>query len=181
VARDALTAVLGERVNVALSVVALAVVLAGLNANFLGTPRIPYGLARDGLGPRALTAVNSGGTPTMALFLTAGLIFLLAVTGTFELLIRFLTFNALIVDGIVFLALFRLRRTRPEIERPFRVPFYPILPIVVLLMYAVVITVIVATQPRLAAGGFVFLLVFALLGWVVVGRRERVKRLTPAP
>jgi APA family basic amino acid/polyamine antiporter len=171
VARDALAAVLGEHVTIALTVVGLAVVLGGLNANFLGTPRIPYGLAMDGLGPRFLTVVNRGGTPTAALLLTAGMIFLLGVTGTFELLIRFLTFNALIVDGIVFLALFRLRRTRPDMERPFRVPFYPVLPVVVLLMYALVITVIAVTQPTLALGGVVFLLVFAGVGWLVVGRR----------
>jgi APA family basic amino acid/polyamine antiporter len=173
VARDALIAVLGDHVTVALTVVGLVVVLAGLNANFLGTPRIPYGLATDGLGPRFLTAVNQGGTPTAALMLTAGLIFLLGVTGTFELLIRFLTFNALIVDGIVFLALFRLRKTRPEMERPFRVPFYPVLPILVLLMYALVISVIAVTQPGLALGGVGFLAVFVGLGWVLVGRRGR--------
>jgi APA family basic amino acid/polyamine antiporter len=172
VARDALAAVLGEHVTVALTIVGLAVVLGGLNANFLGTPRIPYGLAIDGLGPRFLTVVNRGGTPTAALLLTAGIIFILGVSGTFELLIRFLTFNALIVDGIVFLALFRLRRTRPDMERPFKVPFYPALPVIVLLMYALVITVIAVTQPSLAAGGVLFLLVFAGVGWVAVGRRK---------
>jgi APA family basic amino acid/polyamine antiporter len=170
VARDALTTVLGEHVTIALTIVGLVVVLAGLNANFLGTPRIPYGLATDGLGPRFLTVVNRGGTPTAALLLTAGIVFALAVTGTFELLIRFLTFNALVVDGIVFLALFRLRRTRPDMDRPFKVPFYPVLPIIVLLMYALVITVIAVTQPGLAAGGVIFLAVFVAAGWVLVGR-----------
>jgi APA family basic amino acid/polyamine antiporter len=150
------------------------VVLAGLNANFLNTPRIPYGLAADGLGPRFLTYVNRGGTPSAALLLTASLVFILGVTGTFELLIRFLTFNALVVDGIVFLALFRLRRTHPDMERPFRVPFYPVLPIIVLLMYALVITVIAVTQPSLALGGVVFLAVFVGLGWMLVGRRKAV-------
>jgi len=172
VARDALTAVLGEHVTIALTIVGLVVVLAGLNANFLGTPRIPYGLATDGLGPRFLTAVNQGGTPTAALLLTAGIVFVLAVTGTFELLIRFLTFNALVVDGIVFLALFRLRKTRPGMARPFRVPFYPALPVIVLLMYALVITVIAVTQPTLAAGGAIFLAVFVAAGWLLVGRRK---------
>ncbi len=170
VARDALTEVLGSHVNAALTAVGLVVLLAGLNANFLGTPRIPYGLATDRLGPAILTKVNRGGTPTAALALTAGLIFLLAVTGTFELLIRFLTFNALVVDGIVFLALFRLRRTHPDMDRPFRVPFYPLLPALVLIMYAVVLTVIAVTQPSLAIGGVAFLAVFFLVGWAVVGR-----------
>ena len=95
------------------------------------------------------------------------------MTGTFELLIRFLTFNALVVDGIVFLALFRLRRTRPDMDRPFKVPFYPVLPIIVLLMYALVITVIAVTQPSLALGGVIFLAVFVGAGWVLVGRKGR--------
>jgi hypothetical protein len=48
-----------------------------------------------------------------------------------------------------------------------------VLPIIVLLMYALVITVIAVTQPTLALGGVIFLAVFVALGWVLVGRRGR--------
>jgi APA family basic amino acid/polyamine antiporter len=166
VARDVLTLGLGPWGGAAVAVVALGILLSSLNYNFLGTPRIPFGLARDGLAPRTFLRVNEGGTPTSALCLTGALIFVLAVSGTFELLIRFMSFLTLVVDGIVLTTLFALRRRLPDRPRPFTVPWYPVLPGLVLLMYTALIVLIIVTQPELALGGAALLVTVGAASWV---------------
>ena len=63
VAGDAAEAMFGRRAGAVMSGLALLVVLASLNGNLFVTPRVIFGLSRDGLGPRALSRVNPGGTP----------------------------------------------------------------------------------------------------------------------
>jgi APA family basic amino acid/polyamine antiporter len=162
VARDVLASTIGEAAGVAVAVAALLILLSSFNYNFLGTPRVPYGLARDGLAPQAFLRVNAGGTPTIGLWLTAFFIFVLAVTSTFELLLRFMSFMALIVDGLVLTTLFVLRRREPDLHRPFRVPWYPFVPVLALLFYTTILLIITVTQPKLAAGGAAVLFVVAL-------------------
>lgn len=175
-ARDVLARVVGDRAGMAVALVALGILLNSLNFNFFGTPRVPFALARDGLAPRALAGVSPRGTPTLSLLLCAGLILVLGVSGTFELLVRFMSFTTLAVDGFVLTSIFVLRRRMPDAIRPFRVPLYPWLPAAALVLYATVFTIIVVTQPKLAAGGLGLLAALAAGAWLTT----RAKRV-PAP
>ena len=58
VAGDAAEAIFGRRAGAVMSGLALLVVLASLNGNLFVTPRVIFGLSRDGLGPRVLSRVN---------------------------------------------------------------------------------------------------------------------------
>jgi APA family basic amino acid/polyamine antiporter len=115
-------------------------------------PRVAFGLARDRLAPGPFTRVTERGTPGPALAFIAVLILGLALTGAFEWLIRFMMLVAISVDSMVLLGFFRLRRTRPDHPRPFRVPGTPWLPALTILLYAALLAVIVGTQPRLTLG-----------------------------
>ncbi len=175
VAQDVLAKVLGERSGVAVAVVALGILVSSYNYNFFGTPRIAYGLARDGLAPRTFTSVNAAGTPTAALYLTSTVIFVVAASGAFELVLRFMSFLALAVDGLVLTTVFVLRRdsTRP---RPFRVPWYPLVPATAVALYATLIVLIGITQPRLALGGTTLLAAVAVGAWIATRQRAAIAR-----
>lgn len=172
VARDALRAAFGEEAGVLLTVAGLLLLVGSLNVNFLSMPRIAFGLARDGLAPERFAEVDARGTPRAGLYLAIGAVLALSVTGTVEWLIRSLTFVALIIDGVVVLALFRLRRTMPDAARPFRTPWYPWLPAVVALMYAGILVLVIATQPALALGGIGVLGALLAYAWA---RSRRVR------
>lgn len=171
VARDALRAALGDAAGTILTIGGVVLLLGSINVNFISMPRIAFGLARDGLAPEAFLRLDARGTPRAGLLLTIGLVLVLSTTGTVEWLIRFMTFVSLLVDGVVILALFRLRQVAPDAPRPFRVPLYPWLPLTVALMYGGILTMVIATQPGLALGGV------AVLGSIVVlgiwGRKAR--------
>ncbi|HYK81619.1 MAG TPA: amino acid permease, partial [Gemmatimonadales bacterium] len=69
VAADVATALVGARGGTVVAGLALLVVLASLNGNIFVTPRVLFGLARDGLAPRGVARVNAGGTPWVAMLL----------------------------------------------------------------------------------------------------------------
>src|SRR5439155_1475100 len=84
---DVTTAIVGARAGAVVAGLALLVVLASLNGNIFVTPRVLFGLAREGLAPGALARVNRGGTPWVAMLLVGAVAVALAATGTFEKLL----------------------------------------------------------------------------------------------
>ena len=79
----------------------------------------------DRLLPPQLSSVNTGGTPTASLLMCAVVSIALVATGSFETLIAIATFLFVTVYISGFAALFRLRRTQPEMARPFKTWGYP--------------------------------------------------------
>ena len=149
VAGDVAEAIFGGRAGRLMAALALVVVLASLNGNLFVTPRVVFGLARDGLGPSALTRVNAGGSPWAAMILVGAFSAALAATGTFEGLLSLAIVFVLVIDGFMVVVLFRLRSREPG--APFRVPFYPGVPLVFLGVYALLFFAAVLQQPGLSA------------------------------
>jgi len=170
VARDAVAGTFGRAAGAVVVGIGILILLSSLNVNFLGMPRVALALARDGLAPRAFARVGQRGTPVPALLFIAAVLFGLAITGAFEWIIRFMMLVAISVDTVVLLGFFRLRRTRPELERPMRVPGHPWLPALAIALQLLVLAAIVGTQPGLALGGGAMLLLLLLAG-IATARR----------
>jgi APA family basic amino acid/polyamine antiporter len=166
VAGDAAEAMFGPRAGAVMSALALLVVLASLNGNLFVTPRVVFGLSRDGLGPRVLSRVNSGGTPWTALLLVAVVSVVLAATGTFERLLSLAITFILVTDGFMVVVLFKLRAGRPA--APFRVPFYPLVPLLFLGTYALLLVGALIQQPAITVAALGALaLVWLVSLWLV--------------
>lgn len=116
--------------------------LFGLIASFhgiiMGYSRQIFALARAGYLPRALASVNRRfQTPHWAI-LAGGVVGILAIFSDSLIVIGGLSLTANIVTMAVFgaivmyiismAALFKLRRSEPALERPFRAPLYPFAP-----------------------------------------------------
>ncbi|HXI33549.1 MAG TPA: APC family permease, partial [Gemmatimonadales bacterium] len=145
VAADVATAIFGARGGAVIAALALLVVLASLNGNVFVTPRVLFGLAREGLGPAVLARVNAGGTPWVAMLLVGVVAAALAASGTFEKLLGLSITMILVIDSWTILALFPLRKKEPM--APFRVPAFPVVPIVFVGVYAVLFFGSLRAQP----------------------------------
>ena len=157
VARDAVQGVFGGAAATFVVVASLLILISSGNVNFLGMPRVAFGLARSGLAPKVFRYVSPRGTPVAGLLLIGVVILALASTGALEFLIQFMMLVAISVDLMVLSAFFRLRRTRPELERPLRVPGGVWTAGVTIALYVVILGIIVGTQPWLAVGAAVIL------------------------
>lgn len=171
VAVRATAAVFGDGAAAIVLVASLLILISSTNVNFLGLPRVAYGLARHGLAPRVLMEVDERGTPRNALYMISAWIGLLALTGSFSFLIRFMMTVAITVDTMVLLGYFRLRATRPDLERPFKMPGHPVLPAITIALYIAILVILVWTQPGLAMGAGSMLLAMLVAG-VITTRRN---------
>jgi len=169
VAGDAANAIFGPRAGALMSALALLVVLASLNGNLFVTPRVVFGLSRDGLGPQVLSRVNPGGTPWTALVLVAVVSVLLAATGTFERLLSLAITFILVTDGFMVVVLFKLRAARPT--APFQVPLYPVVPLLFLGVYLLLLVGAMIQQPAITLGTLGALAGVGVLSWLLVDER----------
>ncbi|MFN2571750.1 MAG: APC family permease [Gemmatimonadales bacterium] len=166
VAGDVATAIFGPHGGLVITILALLVVLASLNGNVFVTPRVIFGLSREGLGPRWLAGVNAGGTPWVAMLAVGAVAVVLAATGSFNLLLSVAIALVLLLDSITVAALFPLRARQPQ--APFRVPFYPMVPAVFMLVYLALLAGTAITQPRLVVIAVAALMAAWGLSWLVI-------------
>lgn len=100
--------------------------LSAINAYHLMSTRVLFAISRDGLFTKRASAVNKGGTPTIALFTSAAVAVLFIVFGqTFEKVIKVLAFFFVANYALSFISVFVLRRREPDKERPYRAWGYP--------------------------------------------------------
>ncbi len=103
--------------------------LGSLNSSIMSGARVDYAMARDGIFFRFAAAIHPKfRTPGNALIFQGCLAGLMALTGTFEDLTSLFIFVAWIFYGLAVVALFRMRRTEPELPRPYRTWGYPVVP-----------------------------------------------------
>ena len=97
----------------------------------VGIGRIGFAISRDGLLPTGIGRIHPRfGTPYRMTIATV--VFVMCVAGFVPLadLADLVSIGTLFAFLLVSLAVAVLRRTRPDMERPFRVPFSPWLPII---------------------------------------------------
>jgi len=103
--------------------------IGSLNSSVLSGARVPYAMARDGIFFKVADGVHPKYlTPGRALIFQGTLACLMALTGTFEELSNLFIFAAWIFYGLAVVALFRMRRTEPNLPRPYRCWGYPWVP-----------------------------------------------------
>ena len=102
-----------------------------LHVVILTGARIPYAMARDGVFFQFTGRVHRRfSTPTGALLFLGTVATVLALTGTFEELYSLFVFAVWIFFALTGIALLRLRRTEPNLARPYRAWGYPLTPII---------------------------------------------------
>jgi amino acid transporter len=131
VAGDVATRLLGAAGVAAVAAMVMVSTFGALAGLSLANPRLFYAMAREGLLFRPLGRVHPRfDTPHVAVVLSAGLSLGFVWLRDFEQLAEAFVlgiwpFLALAVAGV-----FVLRRRRPDLARPYRVPGYPVVPLV---------------------------------------------------
>ena len=136
-------------------------VYGAINGFSMAGIRVPYAMAKSEQIPfkNVWTKLNKGAVPVNAGLLLLVIAFLMMLTGSFDMLTDLLVFVMWFFYTATFLAVIILRKKEPKLERPYRVPLYPIVPIIAILggVYTLVSTLI--SQTSLAMGGIALTLI----------------------
>ena len=146
--------VLGPIAKTAISILIAISILGSINGLVFTGPRVYFAMAHGGVFPRAFGQLNDRyRTPIFALIVQGVWAASLALSGSYQQLFTGVIFSAWIFYGLAVAAVLVLRRTQPQVQRPFCVPGYPW---VSLLFCAAAIGVVLNTliaRPQNAAVG----------------------------
>lgn len=149
VAADAMRAVFGASGGAMVSVAAMISIFAALNGSILSGSRVPYAMARDGYFFRPVRTVNPRfRTPGAAILLLGGWSSIVLLSGQYEQLYTLVIFPSWILYGMTAASVIVLRRRRPEMPRPYRVPGYPLVPLLFVLVAVALLYSTFRTSPR---------------------------------
>jgi APA family basic amino acid/polyamine antiporter len=154
VAAEAVSAIVGPSAAKLIAAVILVSIFSATNGLTISAPRVYYAMAKDGLFFGKLAEVHPRfGTPAVSIVAGTVWAMVLAASGTFEQLLTYVVFVGWIFYALGAACVFVLRRTRPDAERPFRVPGYPWTPLLFIVAAVALVGNTIATQPGRAAVG----------------------------
>ncbi len=125
--------VFGNKGAIIVTIIALFSIISILNAYMMIPARVLFGMSRDGFFISKGATVNKGGTPIVALLISATFTLFLISIGSFEVLFSLGTFMAVIVWGLAYCALIKLRISEPHLPRPHKSWGYPFTSIIMIL------------------------------------------------
>jgi basic amino acid/polyamine antiporter, APA family len=128
----------GNGLSAGFSVAVGLMLLSSLSAYVLTGPRVVYAMAHAGHFPAVAGRLSKrAGTPVVATLAQVACTLALLWSGSFDNLIIYASVGLSIFGMLAISAVYVLRRTRPDLPRPFRTPGYPVTPAVYLLFTAI--------------------------------------------
>ena len=110
-------------------------VIGAANGFLMSGSRVAYQLAADKTLPfsAALSRLNGNHVPANSIILIGALACVYSLSGQFDMLTNLAVFSCWIFYTLTFACVIKLRRTHPELERKYKVPLYPVIPILAIL------------------------------------------------
>jgi basic amino acid/polyamine antiporter, APA family len=161
---------LGSRGAQLMTVGIMLSTFGGINSNMLLGPRVSFAMGRDKVFFRSLGWVHASyRTPAFAILVQAAMAVALVIGSSvlvqnykwehtvFDILTDYVVFASSIFYALAVIAVLILRRTRPDLPRPYRTLGYPVIPVVYALFYCWFLFEVYRGDPRQANIGLVLI------------------------
>jgi APA family basic amino acid/polyamine antiporter len=150
---------------VATKIMAAAIMISTfgcVNGLILSGARVYYTMAHDNLFFRRAGELNPAThAPDFALYIQCGWTILLTLSGQYGDLLDYVIFAVLLFYILTIGGLFRLRHTRPDMERPYRAVGYPVLPALYIVVAGVIEVLLLVNKPAFTVRGLILVLLGA--------------------
>jgi basic amino acid/polyamine antiporter, APA family len=144
------------------SLMAVAILLSTFgccNGLILAGARVYYAMAKDGLFFKRVAELHPVyKTPVAALAVQGVWTAILCVSGTYNNLLDYIIFSVLVFYILTIAGLFRLRKTQPNAERPYKAIGYPILPAIYIAVALFIDVVLLLYKPQYTWPGLIIVL-----------------------
>lgn len=129
------------------------------NGLILSGARVYYTMAKDGLFLPSAGKLNAKGVPAKALWMQCIWASVLCLSGQYGNLLDFIIFTVLLFYILTIWGIFRLRKTQPQIPRPYKAFGYPVIPLLYILMAAFICVVLFVYKPNYTWPGLIIVLI----------------------
>jgi APA family basic amino acid/polyamine antiporter len=130
-----------------------------VNGLVLSGARVYYTMAHDGLFFKRAGELNPGThAPVSALIMQCVWAIVLTLSGQYNDLLDYVIFAVLLFYILTIAGLFRLRSTRPDLERPYRAFGYPVLPALYILVAGLIEILLLVNKPAFTVRGLILVL-----------------------
>ena len=143
------------------------------NGLILSGARVYYTMAKDGLFFRQAGVLNKNLVPSKGLWIQCLWASVLCLSGRYGDLLDYIIFTVLIFYILTIAGIFILRRTRPDIPRPYKAFGYPVLPLLYIVAAGIICIALLIYKPKFTFPG----LGIVLLGipiYYIFGRNKHV-------
>ncbi|MEL6692141.1 MAG: amino acid permease [Pseudomonadota bacterium] len=122
--------------------------ISTVSAMTIAGPRVLQVVGQDIRAFRFLAKSNSDGMPTTAVLVQSGLALLFVITATFDQVLVFAGFTLALNSLFAVMGVFVLRWRQPDLARPFRVPLYPLVPMIYLALTIWTLAYVAIERPQ---------------------------------
>ncbi|MGH9598061.1 MAG: APC family permease, partial [Edaphobacter sp.] len=130
-----------------------------VNGLLMAGARVYYAMSQDGLFFKSVGKLSKGSkTPVNALWVQWAWACLLCLSGSYNQLLDYVIFAVLVFYILTITGLFVLRRTRPNVARPYRAFGYPVLPALYIIMALWICIVLLRYKPQYTWPGLMLVL-----------------------
>jgi len=166
IAAEAVSVILGPAAGKLIALAILVSMFSAANAVVLTGTRVYFAMAQDGLFFKRMGAIHPRyKTPAFAVIASCAWAAVLAASGTFDQLLTYVVFTGWAFYALGAAAIFHYRRREPNAVRPFRVPGYPVTPLLFILVSSAIVLNTVFLHPDRAAIGVGLILLGAPVYW----------------
>lgn len=130
----------GESAKYLMAVLIMISTFGCNNGLIMSGSRLFYAMSKENLFFKRASELNKADVPGFALWIQGAWSGLLCLSGSYQILIKFATFGSMLFYIVTISGLFVLRKTMPNMERPYKAFGYPLVPALYLL-FAVLICV----------------------------------------
>ncbi len=173
VAADTMLALFGRIGVVLVSIFVMISSFSSLNGSMLASPRVFFAMADDGLFFKTIAKVHPRyKTPYIAIILAAVLGMALVLSRSFEALTDTFVLAIWPFYALGVAAIYRLRRSRPDLARPYRAIGYPIVPAIFILAVIAFVVNALVSDPLPTSITFAIIFAGAPVYWFVFSSRR---------
>jgi APA family basic amino acid/polyamine antiporter len=177
----------GDRVAVAAShaifgnagaiIIAVMIMISTFGCNnglILAGARVYYTMAKDRLFFKKAGTLNKNAVPQWALWAQAIVASVLCLSGGYNDLLDMIAFVVVIFYVLTIIGIFILRKTRPNIERPYKAFGYPFLPALYIIMGIVFCVFLIIFKPLYTVWGLGIVLAGIPVYYITISKQKKI-------
>ena len=164
--------------NIGTYVIAVMIMISTFGCNnglILAGARVYNAMAKDKLFFRKAETLNKHAVPEYALWAQCVMASILCLSGRYGDLLDMISFVVVLFYAITIIGIFRLRQTRPDMERPYKAFGYPVLPAIYIILAIVFCVFLIIMKPLYAGIGLGIVLLGIPIYYIAIANKENYK------